>query len=304
MLRVLALLGLAAVAGCAGVSSCLPQTPVGYRVAVTEFDLPVEPDRAAVVRVYAPENAGSYPLIVFSHGALAAPERYDELLFSWALGGYVVAAPLHIDSELLQHATPPAREEVWRSRQADVIALAARPDALRNQLAEGVTVAASPWVAAGHSYGAFVAQVIAGAASEWDDLARPAPPDALIALSPPGPLAGFIGPDAWIGLDVPQLLLTGTADVLPGFIDDWQAHAAAHEQAGGPDQWLWVGVDVDHYFGRLMGRLDRDSEPQTAQFQSARDAMARFLDNYADNGGCPLPIEPYANDVATLTRKR
>ncbi|GAB3196309.1 hypothetical protein GCM10027261_18660 [Geodermatophilus arenarius] len=36
---------------------------------------------------------GPYPLVVFSHGYLASPEAYEELLSRWASAGMVVAAP-------------------------------------------------------------------------------------------------------------------------------------------------------------------------------------------------------------------
>ena len=52
-------------------------TPQGHKVTAT---------------LYAPSVPGDYPLVVFSHGAYAAPERYDTLLRHWASAGVVVAA--------------------------------------------------------------------------------------------------------------------------------------------------------------------------------------------------------------------
>ncbi|MEM8981456.1 MAG: hypothetical protein AAGC71_00425 [Pseudomonadota bacterium] len=289
--------------GCAGVQPC---SVTGLAVDKSVIAIAAEPGRSVETTVFAPSEPGRYPLIVFSHGAYAAPERYAALLRDWAAAGFVVAAPLHIDSELVQPPTPPSPQQVWRARQYDIRAIADGPPSLLSALPSGVSLAATPWIASGHSYGAFVAQAAAGATSEWDDVAAPSiAPSSVIALSPPGPIPTFIAEKAWSSMTTPQLLLTGTADVLPGFIDDWRLHAAAHEQAQGADQWLWVGTGVDHYFGRLMGRLDRDVAPQTAGFQSAQATMRDFLIAYGNPtiAACGPALTAYSNDIATLTRR-
>ncbi|WP_369255601.1 alpha/beta hydrolase family protein [Geodermatophilus amargosae] len=42
---------------------------------------------------YPADGDGPYPLVLFSHGYLASPEAYEELLSRWASAGMVVAAP-------------------------------------------------------------------------------------------------------------------------------------------------------------------------------------------------------------------
>ncbi|WP_158579897.1 alpha/beta hydrolase family protein [Geodermatophilus marinus] len=42
---------------------------------------------------YPTEGDGPFPLVVFSHGYLATPEKYEELLSRWSSAGMVVAAP-------------------------------------------------------------------------------------------------------------------------------------------------------------------------------------------------------------------
>ncbi|MEM1261271.1 MAG: hypothetical protein AAGH76_02615 [Pseudomonadota bacterium] len=290
--------------GCALEPSC---PPIDAAVTDTVLSIDTPQGHKVTATLYAPVAPGEYPLVVFSHGAFAAPERYDTLLRHWASAGVVVAAPLHIDSELVEKATPPTPQQVWLARQQDVRALALVPTALTAALPSGVTTTANNWIAAGHSYGAFVAQAAAGATSAWEDLPAPnVTPSAIIALSPPGPIPTFIEPDAWATMRGPHMVLTGTADILPGFIDDWRVHAAAYEQAVNGDQWLWVGEGVDHYFGRLMGRLDRETAPQTAGFDAALATTRAFLDSYASPdrpATCRAALAPYRNDVAMLTRK-
>jgi dienelactone hydrolase len=50
--------------------------------------------RPVTTYVHVPSGAGPWPLIVFGHGYAATPGIYARLLRSWALAGYVVAAPL------------------------------------------------------------------------------------------------------------------------------------------------------------------------------------------------------------------
>ncbi len=264
-------------------------------------------DRRVKIDVWAPSASGSYPLVVFSHGAFSAPERYDRLLREWAAAGFVVAAPLHIDSELIQHDEPPTPQAVWSGRQTDM-QLVSELSLFLRQLPNSVTLAPDHLIAAGHSYGAFVAQAMVGARSEWVD-ADPSERSiaAVIALSPPGPIPGFIGTDAWRALKTPQLVLTGTADVLPGFIEDWQTHAVAHRENDGTDQWLWVGTDVDHYFGRIFGRLDREVEPQEAPFLDAQKTIIAFMADFAQAATateCRGPLVPYETEIAKLTKRQ
>ncbi len=49
--------------------------------------------RALPTRVWYPVGDGPYPVVVFSHGLHSQPDDYASLLVSWALAGFVVAAP-------------------------------------------------------------------------------------------------------------------------------------------------------------------------------------------------------------------
>lgn len=239
--------------------------------------------RESKVLAWFPRSAGTYPYIVFSHGAFSSPEFYDRLLRVWAGAGYVVVAVRHADSEQITGGERLPREYTWRTRREDVALLLSVPEKIRALVAErDITIAPLPPVVAGHSYGAFTAQVFAGARG------RPAPAQpaaqedgvdvaGVIAFSPPGPLEGIIEPDAWNQMDSPQLVVTGTADILPGFIDDWRLHRMAHDRSPVGGKWLLVAEGADHYFGNLIGRPEREAAPQSAQFAAATAASLDFL---------------------------
>ena len=52
-------------------------------------------DRPLPTTIWRPTAAGTYPLILFSHGLEATPADYRELLSTWAKAGFVVAAPTY-----------------------------------------------------------------------------------------------------------------------------------------------------------------------------------------------------------------
>lgn len=292
----------AALAGCASSADCLKQP---LAVAHAQFDLELSDGRTTQITLWQPTNAGTYPLMVFSHGAFSAPERYVEMLSRLSAMGFVVAAPLHIDSELIATDPPPAPAAVWRTRKQDVAAALGAPAVLRKALMAGTSLAPSR-VVAGHSYGAFGAQVMAGAAAAGELSAIIEPGiEAVVAFSPPGLLPGFIEEGAWAKLARPQLLITGTGDVLPGFLDDWREHAAAWEEAPAGDQWLWVGEGVDHYFGKVFGRLQREVPAQRAEFDAAMETTRRFLATYvsSDLAICADELSPGTTPLAYIERR-
>ncbi len=56
-------------------------------------DSPAAPTRTLVTTIYRPQGRGPFPLIVFGHGSSGHPDKFTELLGSWAAAGFVVAAP-------------------------------------------------------------------------------------------------------------------------------------------------------------------------------------------------------------------
>jgi pimeloyl-ACP methyl ester carboxylesterase len=288
------------VSTCANSSTC-DSSPVE----VVTSELLHEDDRRSRIDIYSPQSGGPYPLVAFSHGAYSAPERYVALLQAIAASGFVVVAPLHIDSELLTNGQePPSHFETWSTRKADLRLV---PEAVRSIEAAlaGVKITAvdDGYLVAGHSYGAFIAQVLAGATGMGEDANMDRRIDGIIAFSPPGPLPDFIADDAWDGLSAPQLVVTGTADILPGFLDEWELHTLPHQRAESGQQWLWVGKDVDHYFGKLIGRLSNDISPQKEQFVEALAVTQQFALLHSNRSACAGKMAPTKTPLSTLTRR-
>ena len=251
-------------------------------------------DRTVPVTIFYPAQPGRYPLIGFSHGAFAAPDRYSAMLGPLAAGGFVVVAPMHIDSEEMQHEENASSEELWATRNADMRMVFAVPGDVRATLTPAlVEIDASRAIALGHSFGTMMSYFAGGAtllskSGEPQDL-RAENVAGVVAFSPPPPLPGTFGPEAWSTLAVPSLTLTGDADVLPGFIDEWTMHLASFENAPAGTAELWTGEGVNHYFGGMFGRPKPADDASRLMFDRAMAQTLGFIERTLNH---PQPCEP------------
>jgi len=206
--------------------------------------------RQVAVRVLRPAVCNACGLIVFSHGANASPGRYDVLLRAWATGGWVVAAPLHVDSEEHPERSKYQQSDSLRMRLEDYDLIVA------SQL-PGVALSGEV-IAAGHSYGALIAQIAGGArldAAFAPIVTRSPLPLAVIAISPPGPIPNYVTSAGWSKVSVPQLVVSGTTDVVPGMAPEWSLHMASYNAAPAGKAYALVFEAMDHYFNGAYGRL-------------------------------------------------
>ncbi|XUU60511.1 alpha/beta hydrolase family protein [Erythrobacter sp. HA6-11] len=258
--------------------------------ASSEVSLSVTEDsgRQIPLTLFLPEQPGEYPLLGFSHGAFASPTRYRAMLAPLASAGYIVIAPMHVDSEEFGSHEQPDRDTTWRTRNEDM-ALALNPNReILDVLEErGFTLPKGKVASVGHSYGAIMAQLPGGALafeSDGSQLDRTDPEvDVVVGWSPPGAIPTMIDAEGWNTLAVPTLTITGTTDVLPGFIDDWRAHLASYENAPIGKRASWVGEGIDHYFGGIFGREKRADADSQRLFQRALEVSLNFIDRHVGN---------------------
>jgi len=77
------------------------------------------------LKIYYPDAAGPFPVIIFSHGALASKDCYSALGQYWASFGYVSIHPSHGDSIADSGYRGTLREAIsdpaaWKNRPEDV----------------------------------------------------------------------------------------------------------------------------------------------------------------------------------------
>lgn len=261
-----------------------------------QIELVDELGRGVPVTVYHPVRGGTYPLIAFSHGAYASPGRYAAMLRPLAASGYVIVAPMHIDSEEFGRDTRPSPAETWRTRNEDMrLAIHGNDQLDARLLQSGIVIDRSRIVSMGHSYGALVAQLPGGVRAIEPDGSRvdrtdPAV-DLVVGWSPPGPIPNLIDAEGWSSQQRPSLTITGTADILPGFMDDWRAHGASYDHAPPAGRALWVGDGIDHYFGGVFGREKPADENSRRLFDRALATTLGFIERKLD---ADAPCDPGA----------
>ena len=175
-------------------------------------------------------------VVVFSHGAGGSPDGYAALLDLWVKAGFLVVAPLHVDSLKHPDRAKYTLQAAFPARLADVAAASA----YAAQAAPGL-----PLAAAGHSYGSLISLIRGGAMTGMIPAQDPNV-KAVLCFSDAGIIKGLIGPTAYAGLKAPMLMITGDKDVLPGMFDDWRAHLYPFETSPAGDKYAWVGKGADH----------------------------------------------------------
>ncbi len=212
--------------------------------------------------------------ILFSHGAGSAPWKYAPLLSRWLEAGYEVRAPLHVDST--DHPRQPEFTGMtsWTARLEDM-------QALSKELGE------TPYIAAGHSYGALLALTLGGAEATVPEgmqapLADPAV-SVVIALSPPPALPGLISKEGYATLAKPALIQTGTQDIPMGSQGGWEPHLDSyHAAAAGGERYGLVLGGVDHYFGGAICRPELPGPKQLAELGTAADISLLMIHAFAE----------------------
>lgn len=218
--------------------------------------LQVSADRATTMAVWEPAQVRG--VVLFSSGHGAWPERYERLLQSWSDAGFVVLAPLHVDSMKY-----PQREQF--SLQQGLIERFADMRAVSAYAAEqwpGMPVAAT-----GHSLGTLISAALGGAFSGLGPLRDPSVV-AVLGFSSPGRIPGLVDGQSYASLAVPLLLVTGDEDRVPGFVTDPVDHLYAVETAPAGNKTGVVLTGGDH---NLVG-----GEPE-ALFERARELGTAFL---------------------------
>lgn len=208
-------------------------------------------DKDLHVRLFYPKEPGSYPVIVFSHGAGGSQSCCEALTRHWATYGYVTMQPTHDDSTLQRRnsgeedinflkAVSEALKKpaLWQSRPQDISFVLDSLPVLQKRI-PGLAgkIDAEHIGVGGHSMGAFTADAIAGALVDLpghpatnftDPRVR-----AVLLLSPQGPGEFGLTDHSWDRLALPLLSMTGSLDLGAGNQGpDWKKIPFERSQPG------------------------------------------------------------------------
>lgn len=260
-------------------------------------------------------------VVVFCHGLGSNGGEYAAISRHWAAQGYLVIHPTFDDAIALVAAATPAlgldpaadlRDWVslptvrahmhhilhapanWLGR---VRTVGATLDALPRILAETCGAADLPTAVAGHSFGAYTAQLLAGV-----EIDLPGDPGhsfrdarfrAALILSGQGRDQQGLRDGSWDQLTIPTLTVTGTLDRgANGGGVDWKSEPFTLAHA--PDQYLAVIEDGDHFLGGFDGASPRHVP---AQAEALRQITTHFLN-------ATLKADPEAHDALRATPDR
>ena len=264
--------------------------------------LSLESGRTVLLTIGSPAGAPTRPKasIVFSHGANAAPLRYKRLFDHWLDAGFRIIAPLHLDSEEYPGGPSKDRSLILRSRLEDYgqsLDYAFGPDAESPdpETRERGNAATLPVYAAGHSYGAYIAQLAGGATIVMGDAKQTIKTTravaGVIAMSPPPGYPGFSPKGSWSSMTAPMLIQTGTADILPPFVDNWRLRLDSHAERPAGKSHAVIFSGVDHYFGGAIGRPVPDPAPVMLNALSDFAAISAAFMKWGA-AGTPETFEP------------
>lgn len=267
-----------AVLAAAGLFACAPAVRVtDAPVAVAPADVTEESvtlrtadGRSVDALVVASERVRG--VLLFSHGGNSAPAATGDLFQHLASEGFAVIAPTHTDSLALPAERRTDLQGAFPTRTADMQA-AARYGAER--------FAGLPQGAIGYSYGALSALVAGGALSPVVP-GRVTGLKAVVMFSSPGPIRGITdAPGALSQAKAPLLMVTGTADTVPGFVTDAAQHQVYFDGVPAGDATLLVVKDATHGFLRGSEAGMEEVAPLALDFLRARllgdrAAAARF----------------------------
>lgn len=264
-----------------------PREPA-LTVAVDDSVVLMAPDERPVpVKIFYPEAAGPYPLIVLSHGTFSNRNRYDRIGEFWAGQGYVVMIPQHIDADYgVKPSGYGVMQGVVRTRVADMSLVLDGLDDIEAAVPDlAGKIAPDEYVAAGHSIGTQVAMLVTGAhfrtAFNGEEVASPESRyRALILVTDPGKMR-LMPLDMWIASAVPTFMATGT--------DDYGLMGSRGEPTEAQTEILSMGVAPDalryellleggdHYFGGLIQK-EVDAEPDHEGLALFNATSTAFLD--------------------------
>lgn len=250
-----------------------------------------------------PEQGPPAGIVLFCHGLGSSGTEYADLSRHWAEHGYLVIHPTFADAISLVAAAEPAlgldpqanlsrwtalpqvralMHEIlhapasWLARLAVVEAVMA---ALPRILEETCGAAAPlPVAIAGHSFGAYTAQLLAGAVIDLPgdpgrSFADPRFAAALL-LSAQGRDQQGLRDGSWDALRGPVLTVTGTLDRGANG-GGWGWKSEPFTLATGPDQYLAVLDDADHFLGGFAPGPQRQVP---AQAETVQALTLLFLD--------------------------
>jgi predicted dienelactone hydrolase len=196
-------------------------------------------NRNLPVRVYYPQEEGSFPVIIFSHGVGGSRESFSYLSRFWSSYGYVCIHPTHLGSDLsvlqrvgLQALLETTNDpEIWSERPQDISFIIDSLEKLEQAVPQLQGKINHSFIGvSGHSFGAYTTLLLAGAviAMPGDETVsfRDERAWVFLGISPPGTGRQGLHLGSWDRVNVPVMTVSGSEDMgLEGKPASWRMEA-------------------------------------------------------------------------------
>ena len=279
------------------------------------------------VRVFYPNEAGKYPVIVFSHGAGGSQSCCDGLTRHWATHGYVTIQPTHDDSAVqrrnqgeenirFMQAVREALKKpaLWESRPRDISYVLDALPSLENRVpglagkmdAERVGVG-------GHSMGSYTTEAIAGALVDLPGHTGRNFADsrvkAVLCLSPQGPGQFGLNERSFDQVALPYMGMTGSLDSL-GAVASPAWHKVPFERSQPGDKYHVLIEGANHMsFITPRTLLPSHAKQGGDTFDYTNSAALAFWDAYLKGDARAKAylqssaLEEFSHGAARLSRR-
>ncbi len=247
------------------------------------------------IKLSYPEAPGNFPVIIFSHGTGASKDDYAVLTRFWASKGYICIQPTHADSIALKkqlgnstNFNEAIREiftdfQGWKNRAADISCIISALNSLELQVPDLKDKIDTQRIGvAGHSYGAYTAQLIGGVTidipgkTQGESFTDPQV-RAILLLSPPGSGQQGLTHNSWENLKLPMMTMTGSRDRgVQGQGPEWKEEAFKYSPAG--DKYLVFIQGATHF--SFSGGLTQGKDE--AQILSQKRPRWRLRERFSD----------------------
>jgi predicted dienelactone hydrolase len=255
-------------------------------------------DKDLHVRIFYPNDAGKYPVIVFSHGAGGSQTCCDGLTRHWASYGYVTIQPTHEDSAVqrrnqgeenirFMQAVRDALKKpaLWESRPQDISYVLDALHLLENRV-PGLLgkIDADRIGVGGHSMGSYTTEAIAGALINLPGHPGKIFADtrvkAVLCLSPQGPGQFGLNDQSFDRISLPYMGMTGSLDSLgPVASPAWHKIPFERSQPGDKYHLFIEGANHMSFITPRMVLPGR-AEQGGAIFDYTNSASLAFWDAY------------------------
>ncbi len=247
--------------------------------------------RSIPLRIYLPQQPGLAPVIIFSHGIGGTKDAFSYLSYHLASHGYLCIHPTHLDTDaavlrekgLIEIRTYMDNPGLLSLRPRDITYIIDSLGEIGRRL--------FPWPGtldrerigvAGHSYGALVTVLLAGAALDLPDTPGDRlvdqRPGAFLAISPQGTGNGLTR-ESWRAIRRPLMTISGTRDVGwsvgPGTSSrdkkppSWRLEAFIHSSPGNKYHLLLAGASHFSYGEENLAPRDSAATPVHSYIKTA-----------------------------------